>query len=387
VFGGSPPGKAAPPASLATAPTKRERWEEDALRDDELSQAITGCKLSGMELELRALAVKVAPSEEYMNACRQCLAQVKVAVATHDWGDDRPSLPTMVGSVMQETELEGCDIDMALRFPSSGSQASRESRIEELWEKLLLSPQLAAYQTTRTFPHAKAPLTVELKGSSPPTLAHLLVVDPVSAPARQTTVDQVIKTLCDHFGPARDLVRLVKLWASNRNLSSHYDGYPCGVVWTLMTLCFLQKDQLVPSYKDVTKVQPSAKMPDLLAMLRRFFEFLAAGQGGPARGFSVVRGQEFRAPPGAAVFVEDPAEILEGNKQVNLAQGTGELQWQRVVDEAKKVSDRLASTPQRWFHWAEVFDPRELPPRKMAKLSEVVPRSSRSKAAAKAYEQ
>jgi hypothetical protein len=280
----------------------------------------------------------------------------------------------MVGSVVQETELEGCDIDMALRFPSGGSQASRESRIEELWEKLLLSPQLAAYQTTRTFPHAKAPMTVELKGSNPRTLAHLLVVDPESAPTRQTTVDHVIKTLCDHFGPARDLVRLVKLWASNRNFSNDYEGYPCSVAWTLMTINFLQKDKLVPSYKDVTKVQPSTMMPDLIAMLRRFFEFLASGEGGQARCFSVARGQELRAPSGHAVFVEDPAEFLEGKKQVNLAQGTGELQWQRVLEEAKKVSGRLTSTPQRWFHWAEVFDPREVPPRKIAKLSEMVPR-------------
>ena len=151
--------KAAPPASPATSePSKpaaaskpaapaalpRERWEDDNLRDDELSQAITDCKLRGMELELRSLAVQIAPSEDYMSACRQVRTHVTAAVATHDWGDDRPGLPAMVGSVVQETELEGCDIDMALRFPSGGSQASRESRIEELWEKLLLSPQLAA---------------------------------------------------------------------------------------------------------------------------------------------------------------------------------------------------------------------------------------------------
>ena len=54
----------------------------------------------------------------------------------------------------------------------------------------------------------------------------------------------------------------------------------------------------------------------------------------------------------------------------NLMEGLGETQWAGTLEEAKKASERLtvSATRSRWFHWAEVSDPRDVPPIKMQRM-------------------
>ena len=140
---------------------------------------------------------------------------------------------------------------------------------------------------------------------------------------------------------------------------------------------FLQTKQLVPSFKylaDGETSQSAGTLQPLSLLLRGFFEFLTARNGSSTRGLSVIRAEEFEAPApeqGAAVtplFLEDPAALQESNETRNMIETLGEPQWARICEESKKAVKRLAARPQRWFHWAEIFDPRIVPADKIQYL-------------------
>lgn len=371
------PPQAASPEADNFQPPARKRWQEDALSHDELTMAISGCKACGIELELIALAKRISPTEEYQRAYHRCVALLRSAVAVA-WGSKKgvpaPSLE-LCGSLAQGTDLDGSDVDIALRLAPGLSGEDRDSCVQELRERLQTPPQsafLSVSDPLHLYPHAEASLTLELKGSHPRTIAHVLLVQAPATQAersRPLSVDLVIKQLCDTFELARDLIRLVKLWAVNHGLSGQHEGYMNGVAWALLTVFYMQKEKLVPPYAALTHgaVFPEPTLPQLSALLRGFFEFLAARDGHVQRGLSVIHAQEYRAPSGV-LFLEDPAEFHETRQQRNLAESIGESQWARIIDEARKAAERLMARPQRWFHWAEVFDPRELPPDKIARL-------------------
>lgn len=128
---------------------------------------------------------------------------------------------------------------------------------------------------------------------------------------------------------------------------------------------YLQQERLVPSYNKMRQ-DPTAQArhasirPPLSALLKGFFDFIGArcslvkeGRGG----MSLLTGREFQAPAGCRLYVEDPASA---NGQQNFIAGLGDSQLTRIVEEARKAADKMAAKPQRWFHWAEIFDPREL---------------------------
>lgn len=118
----------------------------------------------------------------------------------------------------------------------------------------------------------------------------------------------------------------------------------------------------------------------MAGLLRSFFAFLASRDGSALRGASVIHAQEYRAPSGV-IFLEDPAEFLETRQQSNLASTVGEPQWQQIIQEGRKASDRLVARPQRWFHWAEVFDPREVPGDRLRKLESLNDAAKRARVA------
>merc|ERR1712039_1155631 len=134
----------------------------------------------------------------------------------------------------------------------------------------------------------------------------------------------------------------------------------------LVSLFFLQKQKFLPSLGAISKgaVPPAPPPPLLSKLIREFFVFLAAQDGSTQQGLSVARGEEFQAPTGSKLFLEDPVEWQKSGQQKNLVEGLGDTQWARTLEEAKKASDRLTARS-RWFHWAEVFDPRDVPPVKM----------------------
>lgn len=363
------------PDGLQQPSQRRRPWEEDALSDEDLTRTISGCKAYGIELELLALAKKISPSEDYRRACQKCLSSLRSAITTQ-WGSKSgvsPPLVEVCGSLAQGTDLEGSDMDVVLRVAPGLSLEVRDACMKELRGRLQVPPQsasLAVSDAMHLFPHATTWMSVELKGVQPRTIAHLLLAEqPPSSAERPLLVDGVITQLCDTFELSRDLIRIVKLWAANLGLSNQHEGYMNGVAWTFLAIFFLQKEKLVPPYAALAHgtVSPSLAQPQLSALLRGFFEFLAARNGNVQRGLSVTHAEEYRAPSGV-LFLEDPAEFHETRQQRNLAETLGETQWTHIIDEARKAAERLTARPQRWFHWAEVFDPRELPPEKIARL-------------------
>jgi len=176
------------------------------------------------------------------------------------------------------------------------------------------------------------------------------------------TLDGAVKQLCDRCEVARDIIRLVKLWAANQGLANHQEGYMSSIAWTLLVIFFLQNDaRLLPPFATVSQggsrpvpVRPTATLTDLLS---GFFAFLASRASGTPLCFSVFDAQE-RSSPSNVLFVEDPAERCRGNMR-SVTEAVQQAQWLRTLEEAKKVSEKLSQRAQRWFHWAEVFDPRE----------------------------
>jgi len=155
-----------------------------------------------------------------------------------------------------------------------------------------------------------------------------------------------------------------------------------------LAIFYMQKQQIMPpfaAFANNATPAPAIKTMTLLALFRGFFEFVAARPNSNLRGLSVTQAQEYRAPApvgaehsgasSAPLYLEDPAEFHETRQQRNLAETLGEQQWAKIVEEAKKAADRLAARPQRWFHWAEILDPRVVPVdqiKKLQPLAEVV---------------
>lgn len=210
---------------------------------------------------------------------------------------------------------------------------------------------------------------MELKGSNPRLVAHLLVAEQHPAgEERPPTLDVIAKQLLDAYSPARDVVRLVKLWATNHGLAAQHEEYLNGIAWTFLVVFFLQREGLVPAYAAVASAPLPAASEErpLAGILCRFFEFLRDRATAANHGISVMHAQEFRCPS-RLIVIEDPAEFLDTRQQRNLAQTLGERQWAQIVEEARRAAERLTSRPQRWFHWAEIFDPREVPPDRLEK--------------------
>jgi hypothetical protein len=201
-------------------------------------------------------------------------------------------------------------------------------------------------------------------------------------------MDSAISKLCAPWDLARDFIRLVKLWAINHSLVNHAKGFMNGVAWSLLVLSFLQREKLVPGLSDTPQGEkaeppPVSKAPSFPTLLHKFFEWLTDHlQPGAPMSKSLVSGKESTSPADAQLFIEDPAEALNANEQVNLAKTLGEDQWATVMRKAKDCSDKLVGAANRWIHWAEVFDPRVVPtssiPR-LASLSDAV-RASRGEA-------
>mmetsp|Transcript_34243 Transcript_34243/g.63855 ORF Transcript_34243/g.63855 Transcript_34243/m.63855 type:complete len:647 (-) Transcript_34243:171-2111(-) len=331
-------------------------WMEDQLPDAELSKVVTKCKINGIDLELASLAKHIAPSSPYSRNAQRCVALLRAASGKMGM---KPVVDPC-GSVNQQTELDGSDIDLALRLPPGIPPDERDACIKELRDRLYEMPALLdVHGTMAVYPHTVAPLSVELKGATPRTIAHVLFATPDANGSG--TVDDAIKQLCDTFELSRDLIRLIKLWAFQMGMTSHQKGYMNGMAWTVLTLCFLQQKRLVPSLQG-SQVPPPSEEPMLPVLLREFFQFLASRGRDAMRGYSLVRAEEYPAPSGF-LFLEDPVEHSR-----NLADSIGESQWTRILQEAQRLADKIGSRGHRWFHWAEVFDPRDVDPKATPKL-------------------
>ncbi len=68
------------------------------------------------------------------------------------------------------------------------------------------------------------------------------------------------------------------------------------------------------------------------------------------------------------MFLEDPAVFHEMRERRNLADTVGEQQWTRITDAAKMAWVQLNGKLHRWFHWAEIMDPRVIPEDKTQRL-------------------
>ena len=363
-------------------------WEEDSLSDQELMHAITSSKAHGMELELAELLKKLQPTEEYKRDCQRALFLLKAAMSQEfqsNFGKG-PNLE-IIGSSAQDTELNGADIDVACRVPGF-SPDELDTKLARLWARLFTVPHsthLAALDATRLFPHATCQFSIQLKASAqssaPRFHAHLLLIE---SPPVKESLDSTLRSLCDCCGKARDLIRLVKLWARNHGLINHRDGYMNGVAWTAFVLCFLQREQYIPSLQTLAEGSQVSQTPtpSLRELLLRFFQFVCAPQAKTPRGISLMQGTdcEAAAPPSTHVgpppplYIQDPVQLKRGSDQ-NIASTLGEAQWARILDESRRVAERLdPSKPQRWFYWAEIFDPQGLASggdKRLPKLGEV----------------
>lgn len=357
--------------------TKGPCWEEDTLSEEELRQTIAASKSRGMELELEELAKRLLPTDEYRKACQRAVLVLKTAfqdfVRNHGLQDARMD---MAGSAAQHTELEGSDLDVVCFLP--GTADERELKMASFWDKVQGLKTFEVMDATRLFPHACCYFSVKLWGT-PRVSAHVFL----ETEAESMSLDAIIRNLCDSFHLSRDLVRMVKFWAANHGLAR--EGYMNGVAWTAFVLCFLQRRLYVPPISKLPQLLPnSSSKPSLTELLRGFFQFVCEPQATTPRGMSLEAIDCTAAPPPAShvgppppLYIEDPVRAKEGLRR-NLAATLQESQYARVLEEARRIADRLdPQRPQRWFYWAEVFDPQGLTgSKRLPKLSESLEETS-----------
>jgi len=213
-------------------------------------------------------------------------------------------------------------------------------------------------------------MAVELKNSATKVVANVVVVDATS-PDEKLTIDRVVQELCNKYDQSRDLIRLVKFWATNSGLLAPKDGLP-GIAWTLMVLCFLQTQGQLPSYTQLAEGQeyPPARNVKLSTLFSGFVRFLAS-RACPA-GFSVANGID-QAPKffRGALYIEDPGEMHTRQTEKNLCPHVGAEFWLKVIAKANELVQRCLSK-QRWFHWATVFDPTPKPGKKVDSLQDAI---------------
>lgn len=373
-LGASQPKRA--PMPVESSAPKRKLWEEDGLSNDDLSAAISSCKTYGIDYELQSLAKKITPTQAYRSAVGRCIGQLRGASLKTASALKHTSGIVLVeacGSHSQGTDIDASDTEVAVRISSKLSQEERDSFVESVREQLQTSPFSNHVEVTegmRLYQHMSSPMSIELKSTVPRMVAHVLVFGQPPKPIEKAlSVDDVIKQLCDTCTLSRDVVRLVKLWATNNGLANQ-DGHLSTLAWTLLIIFFFQTEGLMPSY--VRLVEEKAPHPPtklrLSELLRGFFMFLAKRPAPPAlQGISVTMAEEI-SPASGCLYVEDPAEFHTNRTHRNLAENVGEAQWSQVIAEAKKAADRLTARPQRWFHWGELFHPREQPLEKMQKI-------------------
>jgi len=331
------------------------------------------------------LARKIVTSQNHRTAVGKCVGQVRAAAfkaAALLGHASNICIVDACGSHAQGTDIEASDTEVALRLANTLSQEQREAFFRKLREQFstpTFAPQWQASDSMRHFRYAHSPLSIQLKGTSTRMVAHVLVCEQVRINDKPPTIDDVVNKLCDTCKPSRDVIRLVKLWATNSGFTNHEDGHLSSLGWTLLVIFFLQSEKLIPSYQQLAGNRNTPQAPALRVseLLRGFFVFLSR-RPNPAttahQGVSVALGEEISADFLAAsgrpdcLCIEDPAEFHNTKNQSNIAQHVGQAQWGQAIAEAKKAADRLCARPQRWFHWGEIFDPRQLPLDKIQKI-------------------
>jgi predicted nucleotidyltransferase len=345
----------------------------DDLQAREAHNGIELFKTNGTDIELASLAAKLIPDDAARLVEKRCMTFLRSAV-TQQWGQQTgaPKLE-LCGSYAQGTELHGSSLDVAFQVQPGSSPEETQDLVRELREKLTRNCSLGQFEVLETvhhYPHTTSPLAIAVDGSansagSPRLVANVILGEQL-VDRHSDTLDAMIRQLCDCAEPARELIRLVKLWSVNQGLANHRDGYFNGVAWTLLVVFFLQKQKLIPPYSQVQQdgpvSPPSTTQLPLSTLLSNFFQFVAKRQDSDPRGISVWNGEEFEGP--TSIFIEDPAHFSETRQQRSLSETLTEEKWAKCLEEAKKAATRISVRPQRWFHWAEVFDPSERIPTK-----------------------
>ena len=284
----------------------------------------------------------------------------------------------IVGSAVQRTELEGSDLDVVCFIP--GTPDERELKMANFWDKVQGSKTFEVMDATRLFPHACSYFSAKLWGT-PRVSAHVFL----ETEAESMSLDAIIRNLCDSFHLSRDLVRMVKFWAVNHGLAR--EGYMNGVAWTAFVLCFLQRRLYVPPISKLPQMPQlpnSSAKPSLTELLRGFFQFVCEPQATTPRGMSLEGIDCTAAPPPAShvgppppLYIEDPVRAKEGLRR-NLAATLQESHYAQILEESRRIAERLdPGRPQRWFYWAEVFDPQGLTgSKRLPKLSESLEETS-----------
>lgn len=366
-------------------PTRDIAWQEDGLSNDDLASSISACKSCGIDFELQSLAQKISPSQTYRSQVGRCIGQLRAAAikAAQALGQSS-SIFTVepYGSHVQGTDLDSSDTEVVLRVSPKLSKEQCDAFVDTVREQLEGSVHCEVSESMRNYNHTCAPMSLELKNVVPRMVAHVVVSEqPTRNADKRLSVDEVVKQLCDTCEPSRDVVRLVKLWATNNGIANQ-DGHLSSLVWTLLVVFFFQTQKLMPSYEQLaenrnTQISTGLRLSELL---RGFFMFLSrrpTPSTCPQQGISVALAEEISAEVlGSAaglsecLCIEDPAEFhsTKNHSRSNLAKNVGEAEWSQAIAEAKKVADRLCTRPQRWFHWGEIFDPRELPVDKIQKI-------------------
>lgn len=351
------------------------------MTDEELHKTLLECKTFALECEIVRLASLITPDPDYRQAVARNLLRLRESIL-RAWSSRKGIAPPVVdtfGAFEQDTNLRDTDFDISVRMAPGVTVEERESfavQLVELWrsEQCIFANVLDFLASP---PAHTAASRVEL--STPSTLKCVAAIfvgtqdEPTAAgPAKSFLLDSAIKSLCNRFELASRFVRLVKLWAGNNDLADQHQGYIHSPGWALISLFFLQTQKYVPSLNAISKglVPPTTAPPLLSVLIPEFFKFLASRESSAQQGLSVARGEEFQAPASGKLFLEDPVEWQKTGQHKNLLEGLGETQWARTLEEAKKAAERLAvsATRSRWFHWAEVFDPRDVPLIKMQRM-------------------
>eukprot|EP00929_Paragymnodinium_shiwhaense_P009168 TRINITY_DN113225_c0_g1_i1.p1 TRINITY_DN113225_c0_g1~~TRINITY_DN113225_c0_g1_i1.p1 ORF type:complete len:566 (-),score=157.00 TRINITY_DN113225_c0_g1_i1:109-1806(-) len=343
-------------------------WREDTLSDEMLTNVLSESKVKGVELEIEALARRIAPSSGFRTAAERCLNVLRKQVDQH-WKPGNATLDFQ-GSFVQGSDIEGGDVDMSLKLSQTLSPEDRANSLLAFSDRL--ANNLAAYCSIvppqQLFPAGAALFAVQLKPLQgvPPMLINVIASETLPAEDSEAplALDTVISQLCDCCEASRDFLRLVKLWASNNGFMNLLDGFMNGTAWAMLGLFFLQKMSILPPYGKIANREkaPMIAAPPMPQLLYDFFLWLSGAVSNPNRGYSLVHAAEYPVPAPAAggahaaIFLEDPAEFHSKRQQRNCAETLVEHQLTRICSMASEMASHLQPTPVRWYNWAEVFD-------------------------------
>lgn len=352
-----------------------EDEDEEEVEEEEAAPASQSASRDPLNKALWNRLRKVLPTSKFRQNTGKCINALKsLASDTYRGFSDIPEV-LVFGSKMQETMLEGSDLDVSFQFLSCGRDAKDQIRLLSKLRNVVNNKSKNRnfkrqggfrVKEARLYNKIRVPIVIlewHIPGSNTPIEVDVSAGNRNMVGTPKGFTDSKLCDLlqCDRTKFATHAVQFVKYWAKSSGLNDASQGFFNSLGWTLVTVMALQNMEKLPSIQDmenenygalstapVTLVQVLSQVLDLIDWIgseapdaeRNKQRLVLSARTGSTDRVAVGTGE---AGSRSVFCIEDPGAMMSGNGLLNVARALRPEKWEEVLNKCRSMRQMLDS--------------------------------------------